>query len=97
MNTDRIITGPETINLPRRRFVKGIAMGGVLLGLGVSPGKLLASAAPASAQPTLRGRHFKLTIGPQPVNFTGRKRIATAINGSVRFYVGKRVTELSLT
>lgn len=32
---------------------------------------------------TLRGTDFDLAIGPTPVNFTGTRRIATAINGTV--------------
>ncbi len=87
----------DEINLPRRRFVKGIAMGGALLGLGGFPEQLLAAVASPSAQPTLRGKHFKLAIGPQPVNFTGKDRIATAVNGSVpgpilRWKEGDRIT-----
>ena len=85
------------INLPRRRFVKGIAMGGALLGLGGIPEQLLAAVASPSAQPMLRGKHFKLAIGPQPVNFTGKNRIATAVNGSVpgpilRWKEGDKIT-----
>lgn len=85
------------INLPRRRFVKGIAMGGALLGLGGLPEQLLAAVASPAAQPMLRGKHFKLAIGPQPVNFTGKKRIATAVNGSVpgpilRWKEGDKIT-----
>ncbi len=46
---------------------------------------------------TLRGKEFDLSIGYQPVNFTGRDRIATAVNGSVpapvlRWREGDRVT-----
>ncbi len=85
------------INLPRRRFVKGIAMGGALLGLGGISEQLLAAVASPSAQPMLRGKHFKLAIGPQPVNFTGKNRIATAVNGSVpgpilRWKEGDKIT-----
>ncbi|MBL4901887.1 MAG: copper resistance system multicopper oxidase [Desulfocapsa sp.] len=83
MYTNGIQIFPNEINLPRRRFVKGLAMGGALLGLGGIPEQLLAAAASPSAQPMLTGKYFKLTIGPQPVNFTGRSRIATAVNGSV--------------
>ncbi len=85
------------INLPRRRFVKGIAMGGALLGLGGISEQILAAVASPSAQPMLRGKHFKLAIGPQPVNFTGKNRIATAVNGSVpgpilRWKEGDKIT-----
>jgi CopA family copper-resistance protein len=83
MTRNRAVLMSDEINLPRRMFVKGIAMGGALLGLGGLPKQLLASVASPSAQPTLSGKHFKLAIGPQPVNFTGKKRMATAVNGSV--------------
>jgi len=71
------------ISLSRRRFVKGVAAGGALLGLGVNP--LGATAAPHRKQvvETLRGTRFDLTYSPTPVNFTGHERYATAINGSV--------------
>ena len=73
----------EEIFMPRRQFVKGMAMGGVLLGLGLSPVSLLAAGEPSFGQPVLRGKKFKLSIAPQNVNFTGKKRIATAVNDIV--------------
>ena len=83
MKRNKTILRPDEINLPRRRFVKGLAMGGALLGLGISPGRLLAAPNPSFAVQTLRGKRFHLTIAPQRVNFTGRERVATAVNGSV--------------
>jgi CopA family copper-resistance protein len=83
MTTKQIFTRSDAINLPRRRFVKGIAMGGALLGLGFSPEQLFALSTRPSIQPTLRGKYFQLAIGPHPVNFTGKERIATAVNSSV--------------
>ncbi len=88
---------PVDINLPRRRFVKGLAMGGALLGLGFSPEKLLASGTGPPGQPTLRGKKFSLTIAPQRINFTGKERFATAVNGTVpgpvlRWQEGERVS-----
>jgi len=46
---------------------------------------------------TLRGNQFELNVGYQPVNFTGKSRMATAVNGSVpapvlRWREGDRVT-----
>ena len=83
MQTNRILTPQNGINLPRRRFVKGLAMGGALLGLGISPEQIFAQSTPASTQPMLKGKYFKLALGPQHVNFTGKERIATTVNGSV--------------
>ena len=72
-------------------------MGGVLLGLGLSPRRLLAAENQISAQQILRGKNFNLTIAPQAVNYTGHKRFATAVNGSVpgpilRWREGDKVT-----
>lgn len=65
----------------RRRFVTGVA-GGALLGLTAGP-SLGTSRNPNQGPQTLQGSNFDLTYSPTQVNFTGRDRIATAINGSV--------------
>jgi len=72
--------------LSRRRFIQGLAAGGVLLGL--SPwSKATRAAQPADTQtgaaPELRGTEFNLTIDKTWVNFTGKVRPATTINGSI--------------
>ena len=66
----------------RRQFVTGLAAGGVIAGMGVRP---------------LKASAFSLEIGELPVNFTGRARIATVVNGSLpapllRFREGDEVT-----
>ena len=71
-----------TINLPRRRFVQGITAGGVLAGLGSLPVTALALD-PVAPRRELSGTEFDLVVDELPVNFTGRKRTATAINGQV--------------
>ena len=71
-------------NLARRRFVTGLALGGVATLGGLS--RWPAFAAPpqaAGAVPELRGTEFDLAIGRSPVNFTGRERLATTVNGSL--------------
>jgi CopA family copper-resistance protein len=84
--------------MERRRFVKGMAAGGALLSLGMLPRRSSAGRLPdPSGMPVLQGTKFNLTIAPQQVNFTGRKRIATAVNGSVpgpilRWREGDRVS-----
>ncbi len=73
-----------TIDRPRRKFIQGLAGGGVLLGL--SPHAVWAGSqadAPTSAVPVLSGTEFNLTIAETPVNFTGAPRMATTINGSI--------------
>ncbi|TAM22918.1 MAG: copper resistance system multicopper oxidase [Rhodanobacter sp.] len=73
----------------RRRFVQGVALGGVAAGLGLlrAPGAL-ASGRPAgivgaSHPHALSGTDFSLAVGEAPVNYTGRARIATTINGGI--------------
>jgi CopA family copper-resistance protein len=66
----------------RRKFVQGVAAGGVLAGLG-SWGALQAGAAHAQRASELAGSEFDLTISAEPVNFTGRPGMATVVNGSL--------------
>ncbi len=70
---------------PRRRFVRGLAAGGVLLGMASWSGQSWArDTKPASTgAPVLRGTEFNLVIAESPVNFTGNPRMATTINGSI--------------
>jgi CopA family copper-resistance protein len=72
---------PRGFQLPRRRFVQGLALGGVAAALGLRGGKLLAQQAAPRAE--LRGTHFDLAIGELPVDFTGHRRIATVVNGQL--------------
>ncbi len=82
----------------RRTFVKGLAAGGTLATLSpwidfATP----ASAAPNRVVPELSGSEFDLVIEETPVNFTGKKRIATTINRSIpaptlRWRLGDTVT-----
>ncbi len=76
-----IISAPV---LSRRRFVQGLAAGGVLLGL--SPyGRSFAAAAGThtGSAAVLSGTEFDLEIDESPVNFTGSPRMATTVNGSL--------------
>ena len=68
--------------LSRRRFVTGIAAGGALASLGLPSKPAFASQSFDSAN-ELSGTEFDLTIAEAPVNKTGRKAIATAVNGTV--------------
>lgn len=85
------------VQLNRRRFVTGLAMGGVMAGFGLSAGRLIAAPAAPMETPLLSGNSFDLKIGQQAVNFTGAPRIATTVNGTLpaptlRFKEGERVT-----
>lgn len=73
------------LNLSRRRFVQGLAAGGVLAW---APGWLHARGRDnpsirTGSAPILSGREVDLVIEEMPVNFTGAIRIATTINGSI--------------
>ena len=72
---------PRSIQLPRRRFVQGLALGGVVAGFGLWRGKALAQA--VAPRTELRGNHFELEIAELPVDFTGRRRTATVVNGQL--------------
>lgn len=82
--------------MSRRSFVTGAVAGGSLLALGVdSRGAEDIHVNPAPQ--ILTGNRFDLRIGFQRVNFTGRNRLATAVNGTVpgpvlRWREGERVT-----
>ncbi|HEY9052662.1 MAG TPA: multicopper oxidase domain-containing protein, partial [Gammaproteobacteria bacterium] len=84
MNSKLYFENKQLINMPRRRFVQGLAMGSVYAALGMGSSSLLAATQVGQQGPReMRGKQFDLTIGEQSVNFTGVWRKATAINGSV--------------
>src|SRR5262245_4268982 len=65
--------------LSRRRFVRGIAGGALLL----AGARNFSWGAQERTASVLSGPDFDLTIGATPVNYTGLARIATAINAQV--------------
>ncbi|MCQ4303172.1 copper oxidase [Stutzerimonas frequens] len=66
----------------RRTFVKSLAAGGAVAGLGLWQRPVWALTSPG--QPTvLSGTEFDLTIDSISVDFTGKRRTAMAINGSI--------------
>jgi CopA family copper-resistance protein len=67
----------------RRTFVKGLAIGGAVAGLGSWREPMLAQGNASAPWGTLSGTDFDLRIGETPMNFTGRPRIAFTVNGSV--------------
>ncbi|MGV7186699.1 copper resistance system multicopper oxidase [Xanthomonas axonopodis] len=72
--------GSTASGLSRRRFVQGLALGGI------AASGLWRNDARAAAQantPVLRGSSQSLQIGRLPVNFTGRPRSAITINQSL--------------
>ena len=88
------MAGKDNVNsianaLSRRRFVQGLAAGGVLLGTAALSGcTLTAQRAPATTSmtgtaPVLSGTDFELAIDNSPVNYTGKVGTATTVNGSI--------------
>ncbi len=65
----------------RRRFVQGMTL--ATFGASTLWRTSATYAQSDAALPELSGQHVELTIGPLPLNITGRPRIATAVNGSV--------------
>lgn len=100
MNTYNDISAPSNKpTVSRRRFVTGVVAGSAAVGMGITPQLVTAkqTAQPQHSPKTLKGRVFDISIDYQPVNFTGRQRIATTIGGSLpgsilRWQEGERVT-----
>ncbi len=97
-NTNQIhMIKPGVPSLSRRRFVTGLAAGSALLGLGLTPRLSTANSQNMLGPQTLRGQLFDLSVAYKDVNFTGKDRLATAVNGSLpaptlRWREGDRVT-----
>ena len=86
--------------LSRRQFVTGVAAGGGLLAANSLDAQTTSPSTRIDFhnqyQEVLAGTQFDLTIGYEQVNFTGKPRIATTVNGSVpgpllRWKEGERV------
>lgn len=63
----------------RRRFVQGLMVSGMAASIAMP----VWASVPATEVPELTGAEIDLEIAALPVNFTGKKRMATAVNGSV--------------
>ena len=86
----------QRLPVSRRRFVQGLVAGGAIAALDWGAHPLLGETGPRALE-TLTGNHFDLTIDYLPVNYTGKRRIATAVNGSapgptLRWREGETVT-----
>lgn len=73
----------DSPQLSRRRFVLGASSALALTTLPLSQNLLADSAAQTSTVKVLSGNQFDLQIGYQKVNYTGKTRIATTVNGSL--------------
>ncbi|HKV53171.1 MAG TPA: copper resistance system multicopper oxidase [Candidatus Binataceae bacterium] len=79
----REIANRPAPGLSRRRFVQGLMVGGVAIaGLDLWRWPALATQI-AGPFPQLWGNKFDLVVERTPVNFTGRRSVATTVNGLV--------------
>jgi CopA family copper-resistance protein len=69
--------------MSRRTFVKGLAAGGAVAGLGLWQTPTFAQGNAPARWTDLPGTDFDLRIGETPMNFTGNPRIALTVNGSI--------------
>ncbi len=82
MHKDNQAEGLSILPFSRRRFVQGLAIGGAIAALDGGGWHAFGETAPRNPE-ILTGKHFELSIDSLPVNITGRRSVATAINGSV--------------
>ncbi len=85
-----------TVDLSRRRFVHGLALGSAA-SLGLWPATQAWALTSPGSPTVLEGTDFALHIGETAVNYTGVSRLATTINGMVpgpilRWREGETVT-----
>lgn len=66
----------------RRRFVQGLAVGGVATAFAIGTGPASAATHPMQSE-VLRGTEFDLVISDTPMNFTGTTRRTTSVNGTI--------------
>src|SRR5580698_9730531 len=67
----------------RRRFVQGLALGSAAAAFGLLRPRSAWAMKGAAEPATLAGTDFALEIDQTAVNYTGKPRIATTVNGSV--------------
>lgn len=67
----------------RRTFVKGLAVGGAVAGLGLWRPGVRAYTGGRQQPVLLDGSEFDLTIGETPMGFTGSPRLGVTVNGSL--------------
>lgn len=82
MYKDKTADGHCIYPVSRRRFVQGLAAGGAFAALNWG-GYAFGETTPPHTPTTLAGKHFELTVDSLPVNYTGKRSVATAVNGSV--------------
>ncbi|HNP34364.1 MAG TPA: copper resistance system multicopper oxidase [Woeseiaceae bacterium] len=81
--TQRLPRQAQALPVSRRRFVQGLATGGVLAATPLWLQAATNGLATLGSAPVISGRQIDLVIAETPVNFTGVTRMATTINGSI--------------
>ncbi|ARP84304.1 copper oxidase [Bordetella genomosp. 8] len=72
----------EAVSRGRRRFVTGLAAGGIVATAGGwQPAHAATGTAQAAGAPVLTGTEFALDVAETAVNYTGAARMATTVNG----------------
>jgi len=79
----KLLLPASSPNLARRRFVQGLTLGGACAGLGWAGTPAQAQSPSAPQLSTLSGTEFALEIADTTVNYTGRTRPATTVNGGI--------------
>ena len=82
MHKNKMAQDRNNSPISRRRFVEGLAAGAAIAALDWNGLTVFGETTPYMP-PTLSGKHFDLTIDSRPVNFTGKRSVSTAVNGSV--------------
>ncbi|MBB3226750.1 FtsP/CotA-like multicopper oxidase with cupredoxin domain [Luteibacter sp. Sphag1AF] len=74
---------PSDLDISRRRFVRGLAVGGLVLGAGLGrAGNSIAQVRPIAGE-TPGSIEYAIDIVEAPVNYTGKARRAVTVNGGV--------------
>ena len=74
---------PYAIDVSRRQFVQGLALGGAAATFGLLQSARAAAQQNPSGSNVLTGTDFALEVGQTQVNYTGKSGIATTVNGSL--------------
>jgi CopA family copper-resistance protein len=83
MDEDNKAKGNFFLPISRRRFVHGLAAGGAVAALDWGGRQAFGETTQQQTPAMLTGKNFELTIDSLPVNFTGGRSVAAAVNGSV--------------
>jgi len=81
--SSKTLLTPPLPHMARRRFVQGLAAGGVVASMPGLARAALETRAHTGTAPVLTGTEIQLVVEETLVNYTGKPRMATTINGSI--------------